>query len=98
MPKSDNQRSRRYKQSPTPPEESGPPSAPTANGQPSDVQQPGDTQQPGAIEQAAELRDALREAAASANRLVTMLKRQQKASRLMHSTLASLRQLQSLDA
>jgi hypothetical protein len=48
------------------------------------------------IEEAQELRDALREAYGRANRLVAVIKRQRQQSKLVATTLASLRQLQNI--
>ena len=48
------------------------------------------------IEEAQELRDALRDAYGRANRLVAVIKRQRLQSRLVATTLASLRQLQNI--
>ena len=50
------------------------------------------------IDQAETLRDSLQESLSQTRELITALKRQKKQSRLMKSTLASLRQLQSIDA
>jgi len=49
------------------------------------------------IEQAETLRDSLQDALSQTRELVSALKRQKKQSRLMKSTLASLRQLQTVD-
>ena len=49
------------------------------------------------IEQAETLRDSLQESLSQTRELITALKRQKKQSRLMKSTLASLRQLQTVD-
>lgn len=49
-----------------------------------------------ALAQADALRDALREAAGKANHLIQTLKREKKQSRLLKSTLASLREIQKL--
>ncbi len=64
------------------------------NGQP----QPSETVTRSPIEQAIALRNSLREAANQTNELVRLLKRQQKKSQLVQSTLASLKQLQTIDA
>lgn len=64
------------------------------NGQP----QSSESAARGPIEQAIELRDRLRDAANQTNELVRSLKRQKKNSQLVQSTLASLKQLQTLDA
>ena len=50
------------------------------------------------IEQAETLRDSLQDVLSQTRELIAGLKRQKKQSRLMKSTLASLRQLQSIDA
>ena len=49
------------------------------------------------IEQAETLRDSLQESLSQSRELIAALKRQKKQSRLMKSTLASLRQLQTVD-
>jgi hypothetical protein len=48
------------------------------------------------IEEAQELRDALRDAYGRASRLVAVIKRQRQQSKLVATTLASLRQLQNI--
>jgi hypothetical protein len=48
----------------------------------------------GPIEQAVAMRDSLRESVAKANELIRTLKRQRQQSRLVATTLASLKQLQ----
>ena len=52
----------------------------------------------GKIEQATVLRDTLREAASQANELIRTLKRDKKQSRLVRTTLESLKTLQAIDA
>ena len=49
------------------------------------------------IEQAETLRDSLQGSLSQTRELIAALKRQKKQSRLMKSTLASLRQLQTVD-
>ena len=49
------------------------------------------------IEQAETLRDSLQESLSQSRELIAALKRQKKQSRLMKSTLASLRQLQTVE-
>ena len=49
------------------------------------------------IEQAESLRDSLQGSLSQTRELIAALKRQKKQSRLMKSTLASLRQLQTVD-
>jgi len=49
------------------------------------------------IEQAETVRDSLQESLSQTRELIGALKRQKKQSRLMRSTLASLRQLQTVD-
>ena len=63
------------------------------NGQASDS---GDTAS--VLEQAHALRSVLRDALTKTNELVLSIKRHKRKSRLVESTLASLRQLQSIDA
>ncbi len=60
----------------------------------------GQTQQEstaGALEQATALRTALRDAVNKTSELIRALKREQKQSRLVRSTLASLKQIQAVD-
>ncbi len=55
-------------------------------------------EEPGtALQQAVALRDALREAASKAGELIRTLRREKKQSKLLKSTLASLREIQSLE-
>ena len=53
---------------------------------------------PTVLEQAHALRGVLRDALSKTNELVLSIKRHKRKSRLVESTLASLRQLQSIDA
>lgn len=60
----------------------------------------GQTQQEstaGALEQATALRSALRDAVNKTSELIRTLKREQKQSKLVRSTLASLKQIQTVD-
>ena len=50
------------------------------------------------IEQAEAVKTSLRETLANTSELITSLKKHRKQTRLVRSTLASLRQLQSIDA
>jgi len=52
----------------------------------------------GLIEQAESLKSTLRQAAADTSELIAQLKRHRKQSKAVRSTLASLRQLQAIDA
>jgi hypothetical protein len=52
----------------------------------------------GLIEQAEELKTSLRDSLQKVNEFVGSLKRQKKQAKLVRTTLASLKQLQSLDA
>lgn len=51
----------------------------------------------GALEQATALRSALRDAVNKTTELIRTLKREQKQSRLVRSTLASLKQIQAVE-
>jgi hypothetical protein len=51
----------------------------------------------GALEQATALRTTLRDAVNKTSELIRTLKREQKQSRLVRSTLASLKQIQAVD-
>jgi len=50
------------------------------------------------LQEAEALKTSLRTAHTNVSRLISALKRQRRQSKLMHNTLASLRQLQTLDA
>lgn len=54
--------------------------------------------QSSSLDQAAALQSALRDAVAKTTELIRTLKREKKQAKLVHSTLASLKQLQTLDA
>lgn len=58
----------------------------------------GEARSASALEQAEALRDTLRRAQSQAGELVTTLRKRQKQSRLVESTLASLRQLENVEA
>lgn len=79
--------------------DSAPESAASQNGhshKPAAEQSP--PEEPGsALAQAIALRDALREAAGKAGELIQTLKRERKQSKLLKTTLASLREIQSLE-
>jgi hypothetical protein len=67
------------------------------NGSPRQQQAGEENHSGGPITEAVALKDALHQAYGSASRLVAALKRQRKQSRLVTSTLASLRALQHID-
>ncbi len=77
-----------------------PPTPPTtASGDKSPVKRKRPAQQPrGAIDQTIALRDALRATVVQANELIRTLKHQKRETRIVNSTLESLRQLQKVGA